>query len=385
MGHLMTVQNLLLLTRQPLNFEREDFPAPVGLYPFKMRLAPLTRRSLATYVVAESPVDATGIEDIVELATQEAGTMPNRVGVLYALLGVVFTKQGELEPNASGGDAWYRTVRDMAYLAFVQEPGPERWHLPDGAFDGSTVSRQAKDADWAQAQEIRVSTAGDRPSALGALRDISVQGEGPTQPTTDPLGSHFERFRSVYRGDGSTLPFPADEWQPARDVPVDPKLEGAANDPNVIDDPKAKDFARLADLRYALLLGFLEQYFHTSVADREYLKDWCVDEMRKLRTLSTILTALPRSATPGAVAALPFGLPPDLHLPEQPQERWRVHIDRLTAAIALTRHMLETHSPGDVRLQAMRQADEEMLQVAQQAQAGPFPAFLAARRRAWQD
>src|SRR5262249_6557100 len=62
MGHLMTVQNLLLLTRQPLHFERQAFPQPANLYPFKMQLEPLTQRSLAKYVIAESPFDAAGLQ-----------------------------------------------------------------------------------------------------------------------------------------------------------------------------------------------------------------------------------------------------------------------------------------------------------------------------------
>jgi hypothetical protein len=68
-----------------------------------MGLQPLTQSSLAKYVLAESPLSASGIEDIIRKASDETGMMPNRVGVLYALLGVVFTKQDELGSNAQGG------------------------------------------------------------------------------------------------------------------------------------------------------------------------------------------------------------------------------------------------------------------------------------------
>ncbi|MEJ7743434.1 MAG: ferritin-like domain-containing protein, partial [Nocardioidaceae bacterium] len=57
MGHLMTVQNLLLLGLAP-NLEREDFPPQKDLYPFALHLEPLSQRSLAKYVVAEAPGDA---------------------------------------------------------------------------------------------------------------------------------------------------------------------------------------------------------------------------------------------------------------------------------------------------------------------------------------
>jgi hypothetical protein len=55
MGHLMTVQNLLLLLGGPLNFEREHFPFLSEFYPFHFRLEPLTKESLAKYVLAEKP------------------------------------------------------------------------------------------------------------------------------------------------------------------------------------------------------------------------------------------------------------------------------------------------------------------------------------------
>jgi hypothetical protein len=83
MGHLMTVQNLLLLLGLPPNLEREDFPPRKDLYPFSLHLEPLSQRSLAKYVVAEAPGNAGGIDDIVELARESAGAMINRVGVLY--------------------------------------------------------------------------------------------------------------------------------------------------------------------------------------------------------------------------------------------------------------------------------------------------------------
>ena len=91
MGHLMTAQNLLLEIGLPPNLEREDFPPRKDLYPFTLHLEPLTQRSLAKYVVAEAPQDALGVEDIVAVATHATGTRVYRVGVIYGMLGVVFS------------------------------------------------------------------------------------------------------------------------------------------------------------------------------------------------------------------------------------------------------------------------------------------------------
>ncbi|MEZ6091833.1 MAG: hypothetical protein R3C05_28275 [Pirellulaceae bacterium] len=90
----MTVQNLLLSWRQPPNLEREDFPPRKQLYPFQMNLEPLSQRSLAKYVVTESPHNASGLDDIVAMATAGTGMDINRVGILYAILGVLFCVGG---------------------------------------------------------------------------------------------------------------------------------------------------------------------------------------------------------------------------------------------------------------------------------------------------
>ena len=223
-----------------------------------MQLEPLTRRSLAKYVIAESPVDATGVADIVAEATTSAGAIrPNHVGVLYGLLAVVFTRPDALD-HPTPGDAWLAILQTIRTLAYKQDPDPSHWHLPDDAFHAESTARQAPDEEWSPSRAIRVFTAGDRDAALHAIRDISVQGEGPAQPSDDPLGSHFERFLHAYRGDAGVLPFPANaESVPALDVPTNPVLDGAPGDASVIQDPKAKAVAVLADLRYALLLGFL--------------------------------------------------------------------------------------------------------------------------------
>src|SRR6185369_2485330 len=102
MGHLMTVQNVLLAIGLPPNLEREDYPPRKDLYPFKLHLEPFTQRSLAKYVTAESPQDAPGIDDIVCLATESAGTMINHVGTVYGLLGVIFSTVDEIDAGGTG-------------------------------------------------------------------------------------------------------------------------------------------------------------------------------------------------------------------------------------------------------------------------------------------
>jgi hypothetical protein len=191
---------------------------------------------------------------------------------------------------------------------------------------------------------------------------------------TDPLGSHFQRFLAIYQGSGPAQAFPAasGSWQPARNVPTSPRID-ASSDPNAINDVKAADFARLSDLRYALLLGFLQQCYLVTPGQRRLLVGWCFNEMRLLQTLSDVLTGLPRASGQTGVAALPFTLPAVLHLPTQPTAHWQVHIDRLNASLTLAQQMLTSHSAGNQLLVTLRQDDQQKLQQAQQAQQGTLP------------
>jgi hypothetical protein len=325
MGHLLTVQNLLLLLGLPPNLEREDFPPRKDLYPFPMHLERLTRRSLASYVVAEAPADAAGIEDIVELAHGSAGTTINRVGVLYGLLGVVFTSRDGVAAGGSGSAAWDDVVRLIAGAAHQQSP-PETWHLPDDAFLADTVAQQGAPEDW-QVGDLRVHRVADRAAAVQAIRDVGEQGEGPT---SDGEPSHFERFLSMYRGSGGLPQFPAEgEWVPTRQVPTDPR-PGAA-----IADPQTRRWADLADLRYALALGFLEHHLLAAGEDRAILAAWVFAEMRsRLGFLARRLTSMPLDGS-GAVAAAPFTLPSRIHLPGAESARWALHRARTDAAVAI--------------------------------------------------
>src|SRR5690242_18923042 len=72
MGHLVTVQNLLRLIGAPISLDREDYPFRGELSPFHFRLEPLSKHSLAKYVVVEMPVmtdPSPEIQEIIRRAT----------------------------------------------------------------------------------------------------------------------------------------------------------------------------------------------------------------------------------------------------------------------------------------------------------------------------
>lgn len=317
MGHLMTVQNLLLAVGLPPNLEREDFPPRKDLYPFKLHLEPLTQRSLAKYVTAEAPRDA-DIDDIIALAADAAGAAVNRVGALYGLLGVVFSTEQEVIDGGSISQDWDDTLRLYAWAAYRQHPDRESWHLTDDVIDPTTLVLQGNGNDW-QNNGVPIHRIADRAAARSAILDIAVQGEGPSD---GGLESHFDRYHNMFLGQNGVKKFPPGDFVATRPLPIDPVASSFT-------DARTRAWAELADLRYGLMLGFIEHYLLTpDTGERRQLAIWALDEMFQLAAMNEALVKLPG---PGGVA---FGLPEVLHLPADPAKRWALHRARTEKSLA---------------------------------------------------
>jgi Ferritin-like len=325
MSHLMTVQNLLRFIGKAPYLYRQDYGPPTNederLFPFDLRLEPLSHVSLAKYIMAESPgslplgIDSGVFAHIVELAVGPAHEPVNRVGTLYALLGAVFGSQQLLFELAETEDQWYVAVNQLAAEAAQFYDGRDRLHLPDSAFQATSASDQASDRDWDRSvvngiDEFRVHVIANRREALEALRDIGLQGEGPSPIATET--AHFRRFYDLFvrffGADGmGTNPPPGVASVPAGSGIV---LDAGGSGDNVISHPSTMRWARLADLRYAILLASLEQYLRAPTDDRAFLRGWCFAEMFALSKLAELLRRLPRGVKSAPdVAALPFNLP----------------------------------------------------------------------------
>jgi hypothetical protein len=326
MSHLMTVQNFLRFIGAEPYLYRQDYGPPTNederLFPFELRLEPLSHVSLAKYVVAESPaeplreVDRQVLAHIVELATGSAHEPVNRVGTLYMLLGAVFGNQQLLAERAAGDDPWFVAVDQLAAEAARFYGGRDRLHLPESALQATSVSDQASDLDWDRSviipgiEEFRVHVVANRREALEALRDIGLQGEGPSPEPTET--AHFRRFYDLFRelfgpeGMGTNPPAGAVRVPMGSRIVLD---EHGSGD-NVISHPTTIRWARLADLRYAILLASLERYLRAPTGDRAFLRGWCFAEMFALKKLGEFLPGMQRAAQ-GATekAALPFNLP----------------------------------------------------------------------------
>jgi rubrerythrin len=255
MGHLITVQNLLLALGEDPYFDRENVPLggkPAGQYPFPLAFEPLSGDALAKYVTTES-VSPESIDDaqlraklqaIQDRADQAAGRTVNHVGVLYAKLFWLF--QPDDQPHlfwqqvAAAGMPTARHIPDKALkgLADPRQVTPER-------FDRSPVTISNPSADDVYVIEIRT-----RADALFALSLIAAQGESYKMGAD----SHFNKFLAAYDQYGAGFPAGAVRPFPKNPHTVEKVLKDAAAEAGRITQPKALRWAKLFNLRYQLLL-----------------------------------------------------------------------------------------------------------------------------------
>jgi hypothetical protein len=355
MGHLMTVQNLLRCLGGPLNLDREDYPWDSEFYPFPFRLEPLTRQSLAKYIVAESPEhwDGKEADEIRALANEGTGDRrPHRVGELYEKIRVLLAEPGAIR-NADFRESTY------PFQANWDEWGRGYQRGARGAAMGASMPGTP---------DVLLLPVVGRTDALGAIKAVTEQGEAtPTANEQNP--SHFARFLRIYRE------FPRDgAWAPTRAVPVNPTVStqdpsedgGDAQDTTPITHPVTRLWASLFNVRYRMLLTNLLHSFDypgnldqdSAATPRGLLVNATFGEMYNLRALSTILMQTPLAEDDALrMAGPPFQMPYTVRLPHEPVDRWRQHTDLLEASMLLADRLLDVGVPHQEYLQALRQVD----------------------------
>jgi hypothetical protein len=357
MGHLLTVQNVLILLGAPLSFDRQDYPWDSEFYPFTFHLRRLTLGSLAAYVCAESPPNwrSADREEIRAAATIANHAEVNGVGRLYLRL--------------------EELIGDQA-------------RIPDDAFQPSTINRQATRDEWARGHirgaaghepgnvkgvkqaELLIAPCDSRDAAVQALRAIGEQGEAVnhipasvtgTDPSITSEESHFHRFLRTYR---ALRALGEDANNVSRNLADNPrtrhihdiamKVTHAAepftwhrhavnlrNPPaNVITNQQARAWAHLFNLRYRFLLVNLTHALqHPGAAangrssTRGYLINRTFGEMYNLRSIAGRLVQLPLLKSSSALfAGPPFEMPYSLVIPDREPDRWRLHRDLYMAS-----------------------------------------------------
>ncbi len=307
MGHLITVQNLLLSLGGPLNFDREDFPFRNGLYPFHYSLEPVTLGSIAKYVIAEKPltVDSSVLppeleKEIREKAKMDAGMEVDRVGMVLARLVEVLDK----------------------LPAGVFRPDSDQLQADPGEWGGwASVDRDPSGNVIAVSSGVLVMTVASKKEALDAVTAIMLQGEGGVAEAAGSPESHFRRFLDLYK----TLRTMKGPY--SLPVPRDPSAS-ANSGTSAITFPPSRYLAQLANLRYRLLLASIPHSLGIArgSAARATLIGWSFTEMTShIGPMARLLVTMPRQAAGGkTAAAAPFELPFSLMLAVREPDRWRM-------------------------------------------------------------
>lgn len=295
MGHLVTVQNLVLAGGGAPYLGRYDHSSNV-FDPFPFRLEPVSRATIAKYAACEMPdaddVDAEErdiLPDILADAAASAGSLvPHRIGLLYMKIYWLLRPADEPLPDPAQ-ELWPNYPVEEVAAMF---PGRHVAAYP--VVD--TLHSQAKHDDWSAGDPaVIVQTVSVRADGMRAVTRISAQGEG----FADETDAHFDRFVAVYRAAKQpgeiARPFATDPWY----VGGGPPAEAAAE----ITSPVAIELARVGDYLYEILLTAITLTLHPASgydgAKRQLVADFCIALMREvLRPFARALPLLPISDAP---------------------------------------------------------------------------------------
>jgi hypothetical protein len=369
MGHLISVQNILMLLGGPLDFGRDDFPWTTPFYPFPFSLEPLTLESLAAYVYAESPVNWTGEDaDAVKRIVKEITAEPHLISALFEKMIRLVKDPNVIPDELFQPDTW---------------PFQAHWDEWGRGYMGGNRG-DATGANPSGAPNVLVLPVASRDDAVNSLAQIAEQGEDTS--TADPSKlSHFARFLKIFHEMKELLPIcERDGWRPARNVASNPYI--AADDGDVptaatssgrtmdaITNELAQRWANLFNVRYRMLLTFLTHSYDLAGAQghaaprspRATVVNATFGEMYNLRAIANILVQTPLSDDPhaaGKTAGPPFQIPYTLRRPMGEANRWRLHKELLLAARPLISELLAKSPETWHRyLKSMNEADIELL------------------------
>jgi hypothetical protein len=411
MGHLITVQNLLVLLGAPINIYRRDFPWTTEYYPYPPRLEPFSRESLACYIFAEMPrtlhpkhdqtaeqeltsamkprpgrrradkfrrIDRRDVErivgEIIDLVKDKVDEDPHRVGALYHEI-IELIQRPDLIPDSEFHEANYDF--QASWDDWGRGYGPEPYHLD--VEGGRDPIKPGKKHDVLAAERdavVMVERMASRAQAVKVLKALSGQGEAPhlgEDMTGEP--SHFDRFVEIY-AQLRDLPL---KFRPARTVPTNPttrdpseqhegkpamgdatsaavKLSLQVSDHyTFIEAECARRFAELFNLRYRMMLTYLAHSFRLARAfridlpsPRAMVMHRVFGEMYNLKSISALLVRLPlRDEKDERFAAPPFEMPYSLILPPNDRDVWRQHLALLDQAKKLCESFLAAPLIGE--------------------------------------
>jgi hypothetical protein len=385
MGHLLTVQNVLVLLGAPINLDRAMMPWDHQFYPFPFSLEALSMETLQCFIYAEMPTFESVGKDLP--GKQREKYVPSALGgqmtvdEQHAIINDITDELAKRFPNVK---ADMHQVGELYAEIIELISDPKR--IPDSAFNEASYDMQASWDDWGRgykpapravtpdgnldpdgdlssgeppspypnplagrAAHVLIDRAATRAQAVKALRALAEQGEAPHLKETPDLKkletwepSHFERFAQIYR-EFKELQRLHPSVKPTHDVkrnpttrvdfhklhPHDTTYIGTAHD-----ELAAHYLAQLFNQRYRLLLTYLAHTFRLARSQpmvqpglRGMVMHRVFGEMYNLKAIAGLLVRLPVAR--GGCAGPPFEMPYSLELPQADCDIWRLYDDLL--------------------------------------------------------
>jgi hypothetical protein len=300
MGHLATLQNLLLLLGGPdaFHLQRGVLRLTSEENPIPFVLEPVSAASIATYVVAEMPAVvppelAEQVDELIELAEKTAGDDLHRVGVIYELLLFMFGAQ---------------TPVDFAVLA----PLPDPPTLTDADLQTPAIvaRHEGRREEWGVFDEdIILPTVTTLAEARAALAAVAAQGEGLEDLENSHFGAFMRLNDAFHAGDVVVRPMATaptvDAAAPASAAPIT--------------HPYSRLWAQVFNTQYELLVVSILHAFATPRSDdgdggrRQQLATLALGAMRSVIVeVADLIIDLPLRADGSGTAGPPFALDPAL-------------------------------------------------------------------------
>lgn len=302
MGHLATVQNLLLILGGPAAFhmQRDVLRQLSEKNPLPFVVERVSEASLAKYVVAEMPAEVPDdlkelVEKLIGLAKADAGKVLHRVGAIYAVLKWMFMPPEEAE-------AWLGLGLDFLPAGAS--------HLTDADLrpQDEIAAFEARRGEWRFAQpDLHLDAPRTCAKAVEALDSIARQGEG----LSNEADSHFQQFVQIFNQLGSLS---------VKQVAKSPTLGGGHGPKGgkKITNRYTNLWGRVFVLQYNSLVLTIYVALSTPRREdgeeglREGLADLALLVMRRVvGSVSELLSTLPLNNTAGSgLAGPPYDLDP---------------------------------------------------------------------------
>ncbi|WEF34234.1 ferritin-like domain-containing protein [Pseudoduganella chitinolytica] len=302
MGHLLTVQNLLLAIAgvnehgypAVIHFGRDTLRRASNLNPLPLTLESLSRTTLGNFVAIESPgkFDNPAVAERVETLRLKAGRLgytTRPVHNLYAAIHWLFLADDEVQP----------VLADIGTCT----PG---WHLAEEDFvDPATIDRfAATQTEWHSIPGFIAMPVRNRAEALAAIDAITLQGEG----VTGSEDSHFARYiRLLDRLEAGAVrvrPLARTPHLPGTVIPEDPSARPVTHPITVL-------WAELFNLQYECLLVLIAWSYSKPQGSPTRAKaiDFAVDLMNQvIQPLANDLSSRALDEQGPQKAGPPYGL-----------------------------------------------------------------------------